>query len=297
MPTLSRRSTLSQLPRIAPLRPVPFGLQALALCALFAIAGVAVVDDYGVTGDEATQRRTAISVADYTLGVSEEPPPGHDRYYGVAFEMPLLLLERALGLQDTRHIYLTRHLITHLLFIAGSFVCGTLAYWMVGSRWVALLAMLLFLLHPRLYAHSFFNSKDIPFAVMLIVALYLAHRAFRKDTIGAFLLCGIGVGLAINLRVFGLMLPPTLLAMRALDLWQAGKAERKRILMTGAAFLAATLATVYIIHPYYWENPLRLIDGVRELSQHPTIVDNLFMGKIYKSEVFPPCSVNMICLP
>ena len=275
------------LSRLAPLRRAPFWAQAAAVCALFAVAGVVALDDYGIGWDEPAQRRTATLVADYALGVSEDMPGGHDRYYGVAFEMPLLLAERALGLQDTRGVYLTRHLLTHLFFIAGGFAIGMLAYRMLGSRWVALFAMLMFLLHPRLYAHSFFNSKDVPFAVVIAIALYLAHRAFRKDTIGAFLLCGIAVGLAINLRVFGLTLPPMILAMRALDLWQAGRAERRHIMMTGAAFLAAALATAYITHPYYWENPLRFIEGARVLYQHPTITPSLVMGEIYLSNAVP----------
>ena len=284
MPTLSQLFPLS---RLALLRRVPFWAQALAVCALFAIVGVAALDDYGIGWDEATQRQTAILAADYALGVSEEPPSIHNRYYGVAFEMPLLLAERALGMRDSRHIYLMRHLIIHLFFIAGGFVCGMLAYRMMGSRWIALFAMLMFLLHPRLYAHSFFNSKDVPFAVMLVIALYLTHRAFRRDTPGAFLLCGIGVGLAINLRVFGLILLPMILAMRAPDLWQAGRGERKRILASASIFLAAALGTTYIIHPYYWENPMRLIEGARVLSQHPNLAENLFMGKIYLSDAVP----------
>ena len=280
--------TLSPLNRLTPLRRVPFWAQALALCALFAIAGVAVLDDYGATGDETYQRRITIANVDYiATGATDGLYHRDYRHYGIVFEMPLLLMERALGLQDTRPIYLTRHLLTHLFFIAGGFACGMLAYRMLGSRWVALLAMLLFLLHPRLYAHSFFNTKDIPFAVMMVIALYLARRAFRKDTLGAFLLCGIGVGLAINLRPFGLMLLPMILAMRALDLWQAGSAERKRILIASAAFLAAALGTVCIIHPYYWENPLRIIESVRLLSRHPNYAENLFMGKIYRPDAVP----------
>ena len=252
--------------------------------------GVAVLDDYGVGFDEPNQRQTAAAVADYALDVSEKTPyrNRHDRYYGIAFEMPLLLTERALGLQDSRHIYLTRHLLTHLFFIAGGFAFGMLAYRMLGSRWIALLAMLMFLLHPRLYAHSFFNTKDIPFAALLIITLYLTHRAFRKDTIGAFLLCGIVAGLAINLRPFGLILLPLILAMRAPDLWHAsGWTDRKRVLATGGIFAAAALATLYISHPYYWENPLRLIEGLRVLSQHPTIIKSLFMGEIYRSDAAP----------
>ena len=286
MPTLSQLFPLS---RLAALRRMPFWSQALGVCAVFAIVGIAVLDDYGLSSDSIHHRQTAADNADYVLGVSEDPPGLHinDRYYGMAFQMPLLLAERALGLQDTRHIYLTRHLVTHLFFIAGGFACGLLVYRMFGSRWIALLAMLLFLLHPRLHAHSFFNSMDIPFAAMLIIALYLTHRAFRMDALGAFLLCGVGVGLAINLRVFGLMLLPMILAMRGLDLWQLGRGERKRIIASVGIFAAAALATVYIIHPYYWENPLRFIEGIRVLSQHPSLVDNLFMGEIYRSDAVP----------
>ena len=286
MPTTLSR--LSPLPRLAPLRRIPFWAQALALCALFAIAGAAIVDDYGVSGDEATQRGIARANADYIATGNADRLYYRDyRYYGIAFEMPLLMAERALGLQDSRRIYLTRHLLIHLFFIAGGFACGMLAYRMLGSRWIALLAMMLFLLHPRLYAHSFFNSKDVPFAAMLIIALYLAHRAFRKDNLIAFLLCGIAVGLAINLRPFALMLLPMILAMRALDLRQAGGAERKRILASAGIFAAAALATMYIAHPHYWENPLRFIEGVRTLSQHPSLVENLFMGAIYPSDAVP----------
>ena len=270
------------------MRRTPFWAQALALCALFAIAGVAVLDDYGAGWDSDTQRQIASANADYIINGNVDDLYRKDfRYYGVAFEMPLLLLERALGLRDSRDIYLTRHLITPLLFIAGGFACGMLAYRMLGSRWVALLAMLMFLLHPRLYAHSFFNSKDLPFAALLIIALYLAHRAFRKDTLSAFLLCGVVTGLAINLRPFALMLLPMIPAMRAPDLWRACREERMRVLLVSAAFLAAALATAYIAHPYYWENPLRLIESVRVLSQHPSLVANLFMGEVYRSDAVP----------
>ncbi len=283
--------TLSQFPlsRLAALRRLPFWAQALALCALFAITGAAILDDYGVGWDEPAQREIAQANADYIAAAATDGLYKYDyRYYGVAFEIPLLLTERAFQLQDTRHIYLTRHLLTHLLFIAGGFACAMLAYRMLGSRWIALLTMLIFLLHPRLYAHSFFNSKDIPFAAMLAIALYLTHRAFRKDTLGAFLLCGIVAGVAINLRPFGLMLPPMILAMRAPDMWHAsGWAARKRILITCALFAAAALATLYISHPYYWENPLRLIEGIRFQSHHPSLTPNLFMGEIYLADAVP----------
>ena len=39
-----------------------------------------------------------------------------DKDYGVTFELPLVMLEKALGLETTRDIYMMRHLCTFLMF-------------------------------------------------------------------------------------------------------------------------------------------------------------------------------------
>ena len=281
-------AALASLPRRA-----PFPLLALALCLAFAALGVAVLDDYGVGLDEIKHHRIARVILNYILGNSDAqlsyPNPFHHHFYGVAFDLPLLLVERGLGLRDSRDIFLMRHLAIHLFFIAGAFFCGLLAHRMFGSRALAALAMLLFLLHPRLYAHSFFNGKDPVFAALFMIALFLIHRAFRKGSLSAFALCGFGVGLAIDLRPFGLMLLPAVLAMQALDFWQAaGRCERRRILATGGVFAAATLATMYAVHPYYWANPLRFLDSIATLSQILQPLHNLFQGELILSDEVPP---------
>ena len=281
---MNAAAALASLPRRG-----PFPLLALVLCLAFAVVGVAVLDDYGIGADELVHRRVAEANLDYILGDSQALPSDHNRFYGVAFELPLLLIERALGLRDSRDIYLMRHLAVHLLFLLGAFFCGLLAWRMFGSRALAALALLLFLLHPRLYAHSFFNSKDPVFAALFMIALFLIHRAFRKGSLSAFALCGFGVGLAIDLRPFGLLLLPAVLAMQGLDFWQAaGKSERRRILAAGGAFAVATLATMYAVHPYYWLNPLRFLDGIATLSQHPNLMHNFFQGEFIRSDEVPP---------
>ena len=63
MPTLSQ----SPFRRLASLIRLPFWAQALALCALFAIVGLAVLDDYGIGRDEPLQRRIAAANADYII--------------------------------------------------------------------------------------------------------------------------------------------------------------------------------------------------------------------------------------
>ncbi len=258
--------------------------------ALFLLAGIAVLDDYGMSGDEDIQRRTTETNLSYILGSHDGLQlKQKDKHYGVAFELPLLLTERLLGLEDTRTIYLSRHLLTHLFFLLGGLCCYLLAMRLFNNRLLALFAMLLFLLHPRLYAHSFFNSKDIPFFSMFMIALFLIHRAFERDTVRAFLLCGAAVAVLINLRVMGVMLLLAVVAMRGLDAWYAeGRQERIRVLKTLMSFVGGGVLTLYAIWPYLWEDPFgRLAEAFTIASHLPHKSLELFKGEFVHSTDLP----------
>ena len=251
--------------------------------AVLAVVGATVFDDYGVSPDEELQRRLGQAAIDAVVGDVDalrlfDPP--HHRFYGAALEAPLALVERLPGLEDSRTVLLTRHLLTHLFFLAGALAASLLAYRLCRSRWLALFALLVFVLHPRVYAHSFFNSKDVPFLAMFMIALYLVHRAFRQDRLGAFAACGAAVGVLTNLRIMGLLLFAAVLALRALDLVQAdGWAARRRVLASAGVFVLASALTLYAVSPILWPDPFALIEAFATLSQHPTHASALFQGE------------------
>ena len=201
----------------------------LAACAVLAAIGAAVLDDYGVSLDEVSRLRSAEINWRYIIGEGElrfELPP--TRYYGVAFDLPLLLAGEALGIDDRRRILLLRHAASYVLFLAGALCCGLLARRMTGSTAIALLALALFVLQPRIYAHSFFNHKDVPALALFAACLWLAHRAFRSGGAGAFLLCGAAAAALTNLRIpAGLVLVAAVLAARVLDLALASDAAAR----------------------------------------------------------------------
>ena len=266
----------------------------LLICALFLLVGLILAGDYGILSSEFTQRRIAQANLNYIRGhadsVAEGLPLYSDRVYGVAFELPLLLAEQALGLTDNHDIHRLRLTLTHLFFIIGGYFCYRLAYHLFGSRLIAILALLIFLLHPRLYAHSFFNSKDPVFLSMFALTLYLLERAFRRDTPGAFLLLGIAVGLLTNLRIMGIMLFPAIIAMRGLDLfYTGGGTERKSILLTAGLFILAAVLTAYALAPYAWTNPVAWLTTSLSLTvNHPTGIAQLFQGDLVFSRELPP---------
>ena len=265
-----------------------------AVCALFALTAALTLGDYGIWADEPYQRAIGNAALDYLAGDGEraldQVRVPADRYYGAAFEAPLVLAERILGLEHQQDVYLGRHFLTHLFFLAGGVFCYLLVLRMFDSRALALIATVLFLLHPRIYAHSFYNSKDIPFLAAFMIALYLTHRAFRRDTLGAFLLCGVGVGLLVNLRIMGVVLFAAVLVVRALDLAFAGSADgRKRVLLTGGAFALAAVLTFHASLPGLWTDPVgRFPEMVDVLTYHPVHLWSPFRGEWLYSADGPP---------
>ena len=265
----------------------------LGICALFLLAGLAVAGDYGVNYDEQDQRQIAIGNLDYILGRADHIATAyyHDRVYSAVVELPLLLAEGAVGLSDGDAHYVNRFRLSliYLSFIIGAFFCWRLAYQLSGRRRIAILALLIFLLHPRLFAHAFFNSKDLTFLSAFVIALYLLERAFRRDTFGAFILLGIAVGLLTNLRIMGVMLFPAVIAMRGLDWFYAGRRpERKRILGTAGLFALTAALTLYALSPYAWTNPLDYLTTNLALTvNHPAVWPQLFQGEYILSDELP----------
>ena len=264
---------------------------ALIVWCLFLIAGLAIVDDYGVSWDTDEQRLVVINTLNYVL--HSDPTLlqiDAGRFYGLAFDLPLLLLtERVLGLEDPRHVYLARHVLTHLFFLIGGFCCYLLALRLSGDRLIALLVMLLFLLSPRLYAHSFFNSKDGVFTSAFVMALLFASRAFDKDSVGAYRWSGMAAGLLVNLRIMGVVLVAVVLVFRAWAWFRAeGPAARRRAAATMGVFALWGSLVLFISLPYLWGDPIgRLAEMPAVLRDHPVAANELFRGQVFPSAALP----------
>lgn len=278
-PRFTHMSAIQPRFRAAPVRGFAPWLW-FAFAALL-VVGVAVLDDYGLGWDERYQRYFAVVNLEFALGTrpdAHEQVNTHEHFYGVAFELPLLLFDygiERLGF-DKVDRYLARHFVAHSIFLLSGCFSALLAYRMFRSRGLALLALLLFVVHPRLYAASFYNTKDIPYLGVFMVSLYLTHSALRKNTLGAYALCGVCVGILINLRIQGWILFVAVIGLRALDLTRANGA--RHVLATLGAFALASIGTLYAVFPLLWSRPLAYAEAFSMLSAHPSVVGELFQG-------------------
>ena len=152
----------------------------------------------------------------------------------------------------------------------------------------------MFVLHPRLYAHSFFNSKDVPFLAMFMVALFLLHRAFLHRTVGAYALCGAAAGVLAGIRMPGVMLLLAVPALCAIDLVAdrvQGRRTEKKELLAGPAFVAAGLFALFATSPYLWGDPLDRIvaslDRFADFVAYDYGESELFQGEWFVAADLP----------
>ena len=253
---------------------------ALVALAAFMMAGTVILHDYGISIDGPNQRYVGIANIAYALGDVGLLPDYHNKFYGASYEAPLVLVERALRLEDSRDIYLARRLMTHLFFLIGGLFAYLLAFRLFASRPLSMFALLLFLLHPRIYT-AFIYSIDLPFLTMFMITLFFMHRTFNRDTLQSFVLLGVSAGVLTNIRIMGVVLLAGVLGMQALRFFFASmSSERKRALLNSGVFALTASLVAYALLPYLWADPApRIVEYWTTLSQHPQDLRELFRGQ------------------
>ena len=255
---------------------------ALVMVAIL-VTGLLTYRDYGYTCDENLERITSTYNYQYLAKLisgreihrieSGELHSYFDRYYGVIFQLPMVLMEDLFGfelsLSDT---FFMRHLMTFLFCFIG-WVCFYFFLKRVfHHRGLALLGMLMVCLYPRFWGEQFNNVKDMIFTAsvcecLLCGSLLLSHDGeYRYEFLFAFV-----CAMCVCTRVIGLMIPLIFFGYRVLrDLClEKGLSEEYRQSAQNEALwqrllryclgLVLLLCFYIIVYPVCWEEPLKTL--------------------------------------
>ncbi|SNC77166.1 4-amino-4-deoxy-L-arabinose transferase [Hymenobacter gelipurpurascens] len=264
-----------------------------AFFGLLTLLGVGLYRDYGVGWDEQVDRLNGIINAKYvalklapelarqqpTFADIPEMRDNQDTDHGVFFQLPLVVLEKVMGADDTRDIYFLRHLIIWLTCVAGTWVVYRLGAWRFGSwRWGLVTAGLL-VLSPRLFAESFYNYKDPVFMGFFALGIYTLVRWLHQPTVLRALLHALATGAAIDVRTMGVLLVPLTLGFAALEIWYRPQQERRRFLLSFLPYLPLTAVVVVLGWPYLWENPLgHFLEAFQSFSRYRSDMLTQYLG-------------------
>ncbi len=264
-------------------------LPGLLLTALLLITGLCVYRDYGVSWDEREQREIGRVNLEYIRsGNAALIDAAKDRDHGAAFEILLKSIEEAAGARERRQYIPLRHLCSFLFWVAGV-LCGyLLALRLYGRQWLALAAILMLVLMPRIFAHAFFNSKDVPFLSAMLMALYAISGALDKQKVGLAIIAGMLCGFATGIRTMGGLLVAMTLVVYFIAMLD-GTMPRKKALSHAALFALAAMAMLYACWPALWRHPISgLAESFHNLSRFTRFKsDVLFEGKYYAPGTLP----------
>src|SRR5574342_1391700 len=173
----------------------------------YLLLGLFLFRDYGVGFDEENCRQRGILAYNYVV-YNDQTLLTYDRkFMGQLFDMSLAAVEKNFSVfKDTREIYFMRHLAIFLSFYIGVIFFYRLCLQRFNSWKIALLGCFLLVSSPRLFAHSFYNAKDIPFLAAVIASMFTLNRFLdRKDRASA-LWHGLACAIAAGVRPVGLFM-------------------------------------------------------------------------------------------
>jgi len=247
-----------------PPAPTPPGRARLLSALLFgglALLGLLTFRDYGMAWDDFLMRTELAIPLFRFLGDPLHVPLslGLATYHGPALEMVETGLERLLGLEEPRTVFLYRHLFMYAVFLAGLW-----GLYRASRRWFpdpsrALLPVVFLVLQPRIYADAFYNGKDVGFLAVLCLALWTGER-FRERPADPrrLLVHAFACGFLVGVRVIGLALPFADFCLVLLPgILAAAPAARRRAAGAAAVFTAATYAFTVLCWPSLWIKPVR----------------------------------------
>jgi len=238
----------------------------VTLFCTYLLVGFWLCDDYGVSWDEQINHDFGNETLDYVgwkLGIAPDLGPGIEERMrsavaeqGPLFELVLAGLEWALRLDDSREILLMRHYTTFMMFW-----CGALAFYFLLQRTlrddvVALLGTALLITTPRLFAHSFYNSKDTVLLAMFVIATLTMVMFLERRTWRFALLHALACAITIDIRIVGLLLPALTLLFLALQALDTRFVDRVRDLRVSGLFIVMLATLLVVFWPQLWGAPV-----------------------------------------
>jgi hypothetical protein len=200
------------------------------------------------------------------------------------------LADKIFHLNDSRDIIFLRHYGTWLVFYLGVIFFYLLCKRHFNDRGIALLGCLLLVLHPRIFANSFYDSIDISFLSFYIVSLYTLVRVMQTKTFGSTTWHAFASAILVDIRSIGIVIPFLSYFIFFRSLAEMRHDKGKVIDHVKNILIYSFFLTVFIIlfWPYLWRNPLSgIIEIVRQTPQILWGETVLYFGEYIKATELP----------
>ena len=255
--------------------------------ACYLILGLLVVKDYGVNWDDYFSRLNGLTNWNYIFKHDNSLFTSSEKYHGPFIEIGLVGVEKVFRLRDSRAILLGHHVCDFLLFFLASLAFFFSARILFETQLWALTATVMLIITPRIFAESFYNSKDLAFLSIIILWFFSLLKLLNKSSMALLILNSLLAAFAIDVRLLGLLLVPTALVLL---LHQALTVPdlRNRYLLFCPFFPLLVFAFVVLFWPVLWTAPFsRFGEAFSEMKKYPWEGHMLYFGRNIYGPLLP----------
>lgn len=286
------------------IRANPKQIAIVSLLLFYLLIGLRIFADYGISWDEPNTRQNGIvsatyikeRLADFVSLLGMKIDPGNktqvtdlhsweDRDYGVFFELLLVKLEFFLKEKDSKDIYQTRHLLTFLTVWLSVCVFYSLTQKLFDSYFLGFLGCLFLILSPRIFADSFYNSKDLVFLAFSIFVAYSMFKFFSTPSFFAAIVHSLVTAAAVNIRVVGIYFFAITVGVLGIKMFSTRydkrdpKQVKSTLLLGSVTYVVGTSLLTVLFWPFLWEDPIRnFLFVLKSMSHFRWDADVLFCG-------------------
>ncbi len=276
---------------------------------LYSIAGVYLSLNVGITHDEfydlTAWNNNKKIYQNYLFGNNQsinflEAGMG---YYGFGFHLLSFPIESILSffisyneITEYGKILILKHPSIFLFFVLSGIYFKKILFLITNNNFYSKICSILYLLYPYLLGHSFFNIKDIPFmSVWLICSYYILNIAvsfnktkkikFKKIIILSFL-----TAYLLSIRISGILIFIEYLIFFII-FFRVYNLKIKEFYKLFFKHITISILLIpllfFLLHPNYWDNPLKAFDSIKYMSQHIQTVCTITLGTCMKAQNLP----------
>ncbi|MDR3047000.1 MAG: tetratricopeptide repeat protein [Bacteroidales bacterium] len=282
----------------------PFFVVFIAIIAILLFVMPFLAKNAGMSGDEEVHLKQAENVINYYSSFGKDTaalafsPEWNLPQYGQAVDNIASLVARIIHADD---VMMVRHVVNALFGWLGVLIAGLICF-RVSKKWrAALIGSLFLFLSPRFLGHSFNNLKDLSFATMMLVGVYLIIvycQNFPKIKKSLIVYLAIAVGFSIAIRVGGLLLIPYFglfaavyfvqqYSFKGLFVKPTNKLFGKMVLH-GLIILAGGYLIAMLLWPYALVSPYEHVkETFASMSSFGIALRQLFEGQLIWSDLLP----------
>lgn len=221
-----------------------------------------------------------INLSEYKSRVKEWP---------IVFELFLVFVCNLFNINQIEEVYLTSHRINFIIF----FFSLIFFYKLINKRYennlISIIAVSFIILSPRIFAESFYNSRDIFFMSLFIFYVYSSYNFLSNKNLLNSAIFAFFTALLINAKILGLI-PFAFFCLLYIYNYLNTKKKLIRDFKIFLLYFLFCIIFIYILWPFLWSNPFsNLLFAFKNIlkDHEEIIVINNYFGDYTPSDMMP----------